>query len=107
MHDTKNEDLVVVLEKIDNAIASEEDFAKIFAVELGDDAADARVLEERFGGLDDTVYEGNCMKDRIAGDEVFDVLKIVPGGQRPADLRHRAILSFSSSWVRTRPSATS
>lgn len=47
------------------------------------------------------------MEDGIAGDEVFDVLKIVTSGRRPADLRHRAILSFSSSWVRTRPSATS
>jgi hypothetical protein len=47
------------------------------------------------------------MENGVTGDKVFDVLKIVPGGQRPADLRHRAILSFSSSCVRTRPSATS
>jgi hypothetical protein len=47
------------------------------------------------------------MEDGVSGDKVFYVLKIVPGGQRPADLRHRAILSFSSAWVRTRPSATS
>lgn len=36
------------------------------------------------------------MKDGIAGDEVFDLLQIRAGGQRPADLRHLAILSFSS-----------
>jgi hypothetical protein len=47
------------------------------------------------------------MEDGITGNKILDVLKIAPGRQRPADLRHRAILSFSSSWVRTRPSATS
>jgi hypothetical protein len=47
------------------------------------------------------------MEDGIAGNKIFDVLKIVSGSQRPADLRHRAILSFNSSCVRTRPSATS
>jgi hypothetical protein len=47
------------------------------------------------------------MEDGVAGDKVFNILKIVRGSQRPADVRHRAILSFSSSWVRTRPSATS
>jgi hypothetical protein len=36
------------------------------------------------------------VKYGIAGDKVFDVLKIFSGSQRPADLRHRAILSFNS-----------
>ena len=71
------------------------------------DASDVGSLEERLGGCNDAIPEGDRMENGIAGDKVFDVLKIVPGSQRPADLRHRAILSFSSSGVRTRLSATS
>lgn len=106
MHDTKNEDLIV-LKEINDAIASEENFTEIFAVELGNDTANVRILEESLSRFNDAIDKGDGMKDGIAADEVFDVLKIVSGGQRPADLRHRAILSFSSSWVRTRPSVTS
>lgn len=103
---SKNENLVVS-QKIDDAIAPEEDFTKVFAVEFGNDTADARILEERLSGFDETIDEGDGVQNGIAGDKVFDVLKIVPRGQRPADLRHRAILSLSSAWLRTRPSATS
>jgi hypothetical protein len=92
MHDTKNIDLVV-LKEIHDAIVSEENFTKIFAVELGNDTANARILEEDFSRFNDAIDEGDGMKNGIASDERFDVLKIVPGGQRLADLRHRAILS--------------
>lgn len=46
--------------------------------------------------VNNAINEGGCMKDGIAGDEVFDFVQIRAGGQRPADLRHLAILSFSS-----------
>lgn len=106
MHNTKNKDLFVS-QQIDDTIISEDHFPKVISVELGNDTADARILEERFSRFDDSIDEGNRMEGGITGYEVFDVLKIDPGSQRPADLRHRAILSFNSSWVRTRPSATS
>ncbi len=102
----ENEDSVV-LEKIDNAVVSEDDFTEVVTAEFRDDSADAGILEKRFCEFDDAIDERDSVKDGIPGDEVFNVLKIVPCGQRPADLRHRAILSFSSSWVSTRPSATS
>ena len=54
-------------------------------------------VEERFGGFNDAINECGRMKNGIASDVVFDVLKIIRSGQRPADLRHRAILFFSSS----------
>lgn len=106
VHHAKNEQCVF-LQKINDAIGAEEDFTKVFAVELGNDTADARITEKCFRGFDETINEGDGVEDGVAGDKVFDVLKIVPGRQRPADLRHRAILSFSSAWVRVRPSATS
>ena len=96
MDNAKNGNLVV-LEKVHDAVIPEGHFAEVFAVELGNDTADAGILEECLCGCDDAIDEGNGVKNGIAGDEVFDVLKIVPGGQRPADLRHRAILSFNSS----------
>jgi hypothetical protein len=106
VHNTKNENLVV-LETIDDAIAREDNFAEIFMVEFGNNATDARIFKERFSRLNDAIDKGNGVEDGIAGDKVFNILEIVPGSQRPADLRHRAILSFSSSRVSTRPSATS
>ena len=106
MHHTKNNDSLV-LHEVDDPIMSEDHFSKVFAGEFWNDASDARILEECFGGFDNAIDEGNSVEDGITGNEVFDVLKVVPGSQRPADLRHRAILSFSSVWVRTRPSATS
>jgi hypothetical protein len=36
------------------------------------------------------------VEDRIAGDEIFEFLEILTGGQRPVDFRHRPILSLSS-----------
>ena len=80
---------------------------RYWAAEFGNDSTDPGCLEQGLGRFNDTINECDRMKNGITGDKVFDVLKIVPGSQRPADLRHRAILSFSSSWVRTRPSATS
>lgn len=106
MHDAKNENLLV-FEEIDDPIMSKDHFAKIFPVKFWNNPANTRILEECFSGFDDAIDEGDRMEDRITGNEVFDVPKIVSGSQRPADLRHRAILSFSSSWVKTRPSATS
>ena len=38
--------------------------------------------------FNDAINEGDRMEDGVAGDEVFDVPKIVSGSQRPADLRH-------------------
>src|SRR5574341_2310799 len=106
MHDTKNED-VVILHEIDNTVPSEDQFSKISAIELRNDSTDLGRLEQGLRRFNDAINERDRMEDGIAGDKVFDVLKIVSGSQRPADLRHRAILSFSSLWVRTRPSATS
>lgn len=106
MYDSKNEDFVTPQE-IHDAVASKDHFPKVWAIELWNDSTDLRRLEQGFGRFNDAIDEGDRMEDGIAGNKVFDVLKIVPGSQRPADLRHRAILSFSSSCVRTRPSATS
>ena len=106
MHDSKERDLVV-LHEIDDTVISEDQLPKVGAIELWNDSTDLGSLEESLGRFNDTINECDRMEDRVAGDKVFDVLKIVPGSQRPADLRHRAILSFSSSCVRTRPSATS
>ena len=96
MYDSEDE-YVLVLHEVDDTIISEDHFAKVFAVEFWNDAADARMLEECVSRLDYAIDEGNRMEDGITGDKIFDVLKIAPGSQRPADLRHRAILSFSSS----------
>ena len=105
-YDAKNDDRVV-LHKLDDAVRSEDHFAKVGASELWNDSTNLGRFQQRFSRFDDAINEGDGVEDGIAGDKVFDVLKIVPGSQRPADLRHRAILSFSSSCVRTRPSATS
>lgn len=106
MDNSKDED-GVVFHEIDDAISSEYHFSKIRAIELGNNASDVGVREECLCGFNHAVDERDRMEYGITGDEVFDVLKIVPGSQRPADLRPWAILSFSSAWVRTRPSATS
>ena len=106
MYDSKNEDFVV-LQEIDYAVTSEDHFTKVWAIELWNDSSDLGCLEQGLGGFNDAIDEGDRMESGVTGDKVFDVLKIVAGAQRPADLRHRAILSFSSSCVRTRPSATS
>lgn len=95
MYDAKNEDLIV-LHEIHNPVSPENNLPKVLAIELGNDASDVRSLEECCGRLNNTIDEGYCMKDRIAGDEVFNFLKICTGSQRPADLRHPAILSFNS-----------
>jgi len=47
VHDLQNKDLIVLYE-IDDTVPSEDQFSKVFAVELGHDTADARILEERF-----------------------------------------------------------
>jgi len=106
MHDSKDEDLVV-LHVIDDTVISEDQLSKVRPIELWNHSTNPGSLEQGFGRFNDTINEGDRMEDGVAGDKVFDVLKIVPCSQRPADLRHRAILSFSSSCVRTRPSATS
>lgn len=106
MHDLKNEGSVVLYE-IDDTVPPEDQFSKVGAIELWNHSTDLGRLEQSFGRFNDTINECDRMKDGVTGDKVFDVLKIVPGSQRPADLRHRAILSFSSSCVRTRPSAMS
>lgn len=45
MDDPKNENLVL-LEKIDDAVTSEEDFAEVSALKFRNDSANARILEE-------------------------------------------------------------
>lgn len=106
MHDSKDED-IVILQEIDDTVISEDQFSKVVAIELWNDSTDSGSPEQGFGRFNDTIDEGDRMENGVVGDKVFDILKIVPGGQRPADLRQWAILSFSSSCVRTRPSATS
>lgn len=103
---SKNED-VVVFHEIDDPIVSENHFSKILPIEFGNDASNVVVLEKCLSGFNNAIDERDRMEDGVAGDKVFDVVKVVPGGQRPADLRHRAILSFNSAWVRTRSSVTS
>jgi hypothetical protein len=106
MHDSKNEGLVV-LQEIDDTATSEDQFSKVRAIEFWNHSTDLGSLEQGIGRFNNAINERDRMEDGVAGDKVFDVLRIVPGGQRSADLRHRAILSFSSSCVRTRLSATS
>src|SRR5688572_9893144 len=106
MHDSKNKGLVV-LQEIHDAVPSKDQFPKVRAIELWNHSTDLGRLEQGLGRFNNAINERDRMEDGIAGDKVFDILKIVSGSQRPADLRHRAILSFSSSCVRTRPSATS
>lgn len=95
MHDTKNEDLIV-LQEVHDSVSPKNNFSKVLAIELGNDSSDVGSLEERLCGLNNVINESDRMKDGIASDEVFNLLQIRAGGQRPADLRHRAILSFSS-----------
>ena len=104
--DSKNED-VVVFHEVDDSICSENHFSKIRTIKLGNNASDVGVREECLCELNNAIDERDRMEYGITGDEGFDVLKIVPGSQRPADLRRWAILSFSSAWVRTRPSSLS
>ena len=106
MHDSKDEGLVV-LQEIDDTVISEDQFSKVEAIELWNDSTDPGSFEQSVGRFNDAIDEGDRMEDGVAGDKVFDILKIVSSSQRPADLRHWAILSLSSSCVRTRPSATS
>ena len=95
MHDAKNEGRVILCEIYDS-VSPIKNFSKVLAVELGNDTSDVGILEKRLCGFNDVIDKGNRMKNGIARDEVFDPLEIRAGGQRPADLRHRAILSFSS-----------
>lgn len=106
MHDSKDEDLVI-LQELDDAAISEDQFSKVGAIEPWNDSTDPGSPEQSFGRFNDAIDKGDRMEDGVAGDKVFDIPKVVSGSQRPADLRHWAILSFSSSCVRTRPSATS
>ena len=106
MYDTKDEGLIV-FQEIDDTVTSEDQFSKVRAIELWNHSTDLGRLELSLGRFNNAINERDRVENGVAGDKVFDVLKIVSGSQRPTDLRHRAILSFSSSWVRTRPSATS
>lgn len=95
MHHPKNKDLVILYE-IHDSVSPKKNFSKILAIELGNDASDVGSFEQCLSGFNDSINEGDRMEGGIAGDVVFNFLKIYAGGQRPADLRHRAILSFSS-----------
>lgn len=95
MHNAKNKDLVVLHEVYD-PVSPKNNFSKVLAIELGNDPSDEGSLEECLCRFNNVIDEGDRMKDGIAGDEIFNLLQIRAGGQRPADLRHRAILSFIS-----------
>lgn len=56
MDDVENGDSVV-LEKIDDAVISKEDFTEVFTAEFRDDSADAWILEKRFCEFDDAIDE--------------------------------------------------
>ena len=85
MHDSKNEGLVV-LQEIDDTVPSEDQFSKVGAIELWNHSTDLRRLEQGLGRFNHAINERNRVEDGVASDKVFDVLKIVPGSQRPADL---------------------
>lgn len=93
MHDAKNND-PLVLQEIDNPVASEKLFTQIRTIELRDDPADVRRFEQGFGRFYEAIDEGNRMGNGITGNKGFDVLQIVPGSQRPATC---AIARFSLS----------
>jgi hypothetical protein len=78
MYDSKNEDFVV-LHEIDNTIISENQFSKVSSIELWNHSTDLVSLEQGFCRFDDTINKRDCVEDRVAGDKVFDVLKIVSG----------------------------
>jgi hypothetical protein len=77
MHDSKNEYLVI-LQKIDDAVLSEQNFSKIGATELRYHSTEVGILEQRFSSFNDAIAECDRMEDGIAGDKVFDVLKMFP-----------------------------
>ena len=54
MHDTKNENLLV-LEKIDDPILSKDHFARIFPVKFWNNPANSRIVKERFSVLDEAI----------------------------------------------------
>jgi hypothetical protein len=95
MHDSQNQGLVI-LQEIDDTVASEDHFSKVGAVELWNDSTNLGCLKKRIGRFDDTINERDRVQNGVTGDKGFDVLKIVPDSQRLTGLRHRAILSFSS-----------
>jgi hypothetical protein len=95
VHDAKNKDLVVPHE-VHDPVSPENNFSNVLAVKLGKDTSDVGSFKKQLCGFNDVIDERDCMNDRIARAEVFDLLEIRAGGQRPADLRHRAILSFSA-----------
>jgi hypothetical protein len=77
---SKNEN-VVAFHEIDDPIISENHFSKILTIEFGNDASNMVVLEKCLSGFNDAIDERDCMEDGVAGDKVFDVLKIVPSSQ--------------------------
>ena len=64
-------------------------------------------VEDSFGSFENAIDKCDRVQYRISRNKIFDIPQIVSGGQRPTEFRHRAILSFNSSWLTTCPSATS
>ena len=95
MHNAKNKDLVA-LHEVHDPVSPKNNFSKVLTIELWNDPSDEGSFEECLCRFNNVIDEGDRMKDGIAGDEIFNLLQIRAGGQRPADLRHRAILSFIS-----------
>ena len=62
MHDSKNEYLVI-LQKIDDAIPSEQNFSKIGATELRNHSAEMGILEQRFSSFNDAIDECDRMEE--------------------------------------------
>ncbi len=95
MDDSEDRDHLISDEVYD-AIPSEQQFPEVRLPKLRHDPAELRSSFELFCGLDDPIDEMDRVEDRIAGDEIFEFLEILTGGQRPADFRHCASLSLSS-----------
>ena len=61
MHNSKDEDLVVLYE-IDDAVISEDHFPKVCAIELGNDAPDVGSLKKRLGGFNNAIDKRDGME---------------------------------------------
>lgn len=72
----------MVIHEIDDPVMSENRFSKILPTELRNDASIVVLLEKCLSGFNDAIDERDRMEDGVAGDIVFDVLKIVPSDQR-------------------------
>ena len=80
MHDSQNEDFVV-LQEIDDTISSEDQFSEVRSTEFRNHSTDLGSIEQCLCRINDAINERDGMEEGVAGDKVFDLLKIVPGSQ--------------------------